>query len=174
MRLSIRGTSAALLLGALASCSPSQATAPAPVPSATASPPPSGVRVGSSSGPTTIAYLSAAPEPGATLSGCGDHGEGCAGRIRIAFRLTPTRTGSVLFVVGFLHAADKTACLEGRLGGFELRAGEPRTVEVAFGPVGDAGRCRTALDLTDLALVVEGTVEVASRQEWSLRYRLDP
>jgi hypothetical protein len=28
--------------------------------------------------------------------------------------------------------------------------------------------------LTDLAMTVEGTIEVASRQEWALRYHLAP
>jgi hypothetical protein len=132
------------------------------------------VTIGASTGPTLITLVSAAPMPGANVAGCGAHAAGCAGRIRMAFRLSPTGTGPVLYCVGFLHAADKTGCLQGRTGPLSLHAGESQTIEVVFDQVDASDRCRTPLDLTDLALVVEGTVEVASRQEWGLRYRLAP
>jgi hypothetical protein len=132
------------------------------------------VSVGPGSGPTAITLAAADPLPGSTIAGCGPHASGCVGRIRMTFRLAPTGTGPTLFSVGFLHAADKTGCLQGRIGALSLRAGEPQTIGVVFDQVDASDRCRTPLDLTDLALSVEGTVEVASRQEWGLRYRLAP
>jgi hypothetical protein len=118
--------------------------------------------------------VSADPMPGAALAGCGGHASGCAGRIRLSFRLTPTGTGPALYCVGFLHAADKTGCLQGRIGPLDLRAGEPQTVAIVFDQVDASDRCRTPLELTDLAFNVEGTIQVASRQEWALRYQLSP
>jgi len=168
---------AALALAAvlLASCVGDSTTAPGPPARPTPSPTPSGVpglADGASTGPTTIAFLSADPALGSTIAGCGAHASGCAGRIRMRFRLTPTGTGPVLFCTGFLHAADKTGCLQGRIGAFGLRAGEAQTVEVVFDTVDGSDRCRTPLDLTDLAFVVEGTIEVASRHEWGLHLSL--
>jgi hypothetical protein len=92
----------------------------------------------------------------------------------MTFRVTPTGSGTVLRYVGFLHATDKTACLQGLAAGGSLRTGEAQTVEIAFDQADTSGRCRTPLDLSDLAFNVEGTVEVASRQEWALAYRLAP
>ena len=92
----------------------------------------------------------------------------------MTFRLTPSGTGPVLFCTGFLHAADKTGCLQGRTGAFSLRKCEAQTVEVVFDQADAGDRCRAPLDLTDLAFGVEGTIEVASRHEWGLRYRLAP
>jgi len=167
----------ALVLAAasLVSCSGDGATTPGPpatpTPSATPSAVP-GLVSGAFSGPTAIDFVSADPALGSTIAGCGPHASGCAGRIRMTFRLTPSGTGPVLFGTGFLHAADKTGCLQGRIGAFALRAGEPQTIEVVFDQVDASDRCRTPLDLTDLAFVVEGTIEVASRHEWGLRYHL--
>jgi hypothetical protein len=92
----------------------------------------------------------------------------------MTFRLVPAGTGAALWAVAFLHAPDKTACLQGRTAGFDLVAGEPRDIELVFDVPDTSGRCQTPLDLTDLALTVEGTVEVASHQEWALFYRLTP
>jgi hypothetical protein len=166
-----------LVAAALVACNGNEPVAPGPVvtPTPPVGPPElPGVTVGSASGPTAIRLVAADPMPGSTITGCGAHSAGCAGRIRMTFRLTPTGTGPVLWCVGFLHAADKTGCLQGRTGEFTLRAGEPQTVGVVFDQVDPSDRCRTPLDITDLAFVVEGTVEVASRQEWALRYQLAP
>ena len=92
----------------------------------------------------------------------------------MTFRVEPTGSGSVLFYRAFLHATDKTGCLIAPAAGGALQAGMARTVEVVFDEPDTSGRCRTPLDLRDLAFGVEGTVEVASRQEWSLSYRLSP
>jgi hypothetical protein len=92
----------------------------------------------------------------------------------MTFRMEPTQTGAVLFYRAFLHAADKTACLLAQAPGGALQAGTAETVAVVFDEADTSGRCRTPGDLRDLAFNVEGTVEVASRQEWSLAYRLLP
>jgi hypothetical protein len=161
---------AVLLTSLLCACDGDRATGPpAPIPSRA-----SGATPGLSTGPTQIVLVSADPVPGSTVAGCGAGASGCAGRIRMAFRLTATGTGSVLWCAGFLHAADKTACLQGRTGGLALRAGEAQTFELIFDLQAASDRCRTPLEITDLALSVEGTVEVASRQEWALRYHLAP
>lgn len=147
---------------------------PSPTPSSTPSPTLPGVVLGPSTGPTRIALIAADPAPGATVGGCGSDVAGCVGRIRLTFRVTPTANGTALFYRGFLHATDKTGCLIGNASGGGLRSGEPQTIEIAFDQPDTSGRCRLPLDLTDLAFGVEGTIEVASRQEWGLRYRLAP
>lgn len=150
-----------------------------PQPSPTPSPTPSltlpGATLGPSTGPSRIALVAADPAPGATLTGCGTDVAGCVGRIRLTFQITPTSNGTVLFYRGFLHATDKTACLIGNASGpAALRAGEARTIEILFDQPDTSGRCRIPLDLIDLALGVEGTTEVASRQEWGIPYHLAP
>lgn len=129
--------------------------------------------VGPATGPSAITLLSADPLPGSTLTGCAAAAS-CVGRVRMSFRVTPTATGFVLFYVGFLHAADKTACLQGRVAGASLRVGEPQMVEIVFDQADPSSRCRAPLDFRNLAFNVEGTTEVASRQEWALSYRLVP
>jgi hypothetical protein len=165
------------LLASLAACSGDRTVSPGPLVSPSPSPPPSrppGVTAGRATGPTAIALVAADPPPGLTIAGCGAEAAGCAGRLRMTFRLAPSRSGAVLWCVVFLHAANKTACLQGRVAGFTLRAGEPQDVDVVLDVSDRSGRCRTPLDLTDLAFNVEGTIEVASRQEWTLHYRLAP
>jgi hypothetical protein len=165
----------AVLLAALA-CGGEGPVGPGPI-APTPSPSPSGlpgVTPGRATGPTVIALVAAEPSAGATIQGCGSEVAGCAGRLRMTFRLVPSGTGSVLRCVGFLHAADKTACLQGRADGFTLRAGEPQDVDVVFDVAAQSERCHTPLDTTDLAFVVEGTIEVASRQEWAVHYLLAP
>ena len=146
---------------------------PTPIPTPTPGPGVAGATPGRATGPTAIALVAADPLPGSTLSGCAS-AAACAGRVRMSFRVTPTASGTVLFYVGFLHAANKTACLQGRGAGATLRAGEPQTVEMVFDQADSSTRCGTPLDLRDLAFNVEGTTSVASRQEWALAYLLVP
>jgi len=117
--------------------------------------------------------LAADPLPGSTIGGCA-HVSDCAGRLRMTFRVTPGGNGTVLFYVGFLHAPSKIACLQGRTTGAAVGAGEPQTVEIVFDQADASDRCRTPLDLSDLAFNVEGSIEVAARQEWALAYHLVP
>jgi hypothetical protein len=66
---------------------------------------------------------------------------------------------------------ESRACLFTSTGPFEHRAGEPSDVEVTLD---EAARYRTPVTITHLAAVVEGTTEVASRQEWALQYTFAP
>ncbi len=165
-------TFAVALAAALGACHGDGPTNPPPGPTPTPAVP--GATPGPATGPTRIALVAAEPLPGSVVGGCGADASGCAGRIRMTFRVTPTGNGTALFYVGFLHATNKTACLQGRAEGMALRAGEPQAVEIVFDQPDTSGRCRTPLDISDLAFNVEGTVEVASRQEWALAYRLAP
>ncbi len=92
----------------------------------------------------------------------------------MTFRLSPSASGHVLEVIGFLHAENKLACYTARSGPRELAAGVPVDVELGFDSADPA--CRAPIQLTDLAVVVGGTIEVESRQEWALRarYTLQP
>jgi hypothetical protein len=67
-----------------------------------------------------------------------------------------------------------TACLQARTAGLTLTAGEPQTVEVILDTADTSGRCVTPVEITHLALTVEGVIEVGSHQEWALSYRLTP
>jgi hypothetical protein len=118
-----------------------------------------------------IQFRDATPAPGSTLAGCGAQGSACINRITMRVRLVPAQSGPVLYVAGFLHASNKQACLSTRTGPFALAAGEPRDLEVVFD---QSAGCGVPLTIETMALVVEGTVEVASRQEWTIRYELRP
>jgi hypothetical protein len=89
----------------------------------------------------------------------------------MVFRLTPSGTGPVLRFVVFLHAGSKQACFVASTGPFALRAGEETTFQVVLDP---SEACLTPVAITDLAANVEGTVEVASRQEWRIGYTFAP
>jgi hypothetical protein len=121
--------------------------------------------------PTAITYLSGTVAPGGTISGCGAQIAGCAGRLAITVRLTGTATGTALYVGGSLHATNKRGCLLARAPGFLLEAGVPRDVTLTFD---QADACEVPLDIANLAVVVEGVVQVASRQEWAVSYAFRP
>ena len=89
----------------------------------------------------------------------------------MVFRLTPSGTGPVLRFVAFLQAASKRACFVASTGPFALRAGEDTTLQVVLDP---SDACLTPFAVTDLAANVEGTTEVASRQEWTIGYIFAP
>jgi hypothetical protein len=144
-----------------------------PVPTPTPVPTIPGAVPGAASGRSSIVLVAADPLPRSTIGGCADAVD-CAGRLRLTFRVTPGGEGTVLFYMGFLHAPSKVACLQGRTGGGAVRAGEGQTIEIVFDQADTSGRCRTPLDLSDLAFNVEGTIEVAARQEWAIAYRLVP
>ena len=134
-------------------------------------PDPAQVVPGQATGPTRITFVSADPRPSTSVSGCGPDLRGCAGRVRMVFRLTPSGTGSVLRFVVSLHPATKQACFEAVTGPFALRAGEDLSLQVVLDP---SDACATPLAITDLAASVEGTVEVASHQEWAIGYTFAP
>jgi hypothetical protein len=155
-----------LLVAALTACDDAPPTMPEPSPT-----PDTGVHPGSRSGPTRILFVEASPAPGSTLTGCGPDAAGCAGRVSMTFDLVPTASGHVLWTSGFLHADTGRACLTARTAAFDLRAGVPARITLAFDQSDD---CRTPVQVATMAVVVEGTVEVGSRQEFSVRYELAP
>jgi hypothetical protein len=105
------------------------------------------------------------------VTGCGDFIEGCRERLRIFLDLHPPSTGHALYARVFLHASNQIACLLGQTGAFELEAGVPKRIEVVLD---GADRCRTPVTFATMAGVVEGPVEVSSRQAWSLHYVFAP
>ena len=152
----------AVVLGLLTICGACRNTAsptgPTPAPPAAPS---------AHSGPVTITLLEATPAPGSTVTGCGAQIAGCVNRVRMRFVLSPPASGPVLHVVAYLHATNKVACLSALTGPFELQQGQSRSVELVFDR---ADNCGVPVTISTMAVVVEGTVEVASRQEWTIGY----
>ena len=73
----------------------------------------------------------------------------------------------MLYVAAFLHATNRIACLSSRTGPMTLTAGQSRPIELVFD---QSDTCGVPLTIATMAVVVEGTVEVASRQEWTVAY----
>ncbi|HET7292323.1 MAG TPA: hypothetical protein VFM88_07855, partial [Vicinamibacteria bacterium] len=71
----------------------------------------------------------------------------------------------------FLHDTRLQACLRAETGPFELRAGDDFGVDLVLD---ESDRCATPTTIATMAAVVEGTVEVASRQEWGVTYTFQP
>jgi hypothetical protein len=145
-------------------------TKPSPVVSPSPSPT-DGVIPGLASGPTRITFTGAEPPPGAHVGGCGATIVGCRGRVRIQLALQPSTGGPVLYVRVFLHSMSQRACLIGQTGPLVLQAGTIERIDVVLDQADD---CRTPVDIRTMAAVVEGTVEVASRQEWGITYTFSP
>jgi hypothetical protein len=124
-----------------------------------------------SQGPVRMTFVGATIAPGGTITGCGSLIEGCAGRLRMTFLLNPPSNGPVLYARLHLHATNLQACLWGEIAPFTVRARVPVTIEI---PIDRADRCGTPTSIATMALVVEGTVEVASRQTWTLQYLFAP
>ena len=122
-------------------------------------------------GPVRIVFAGASIAPGSTVSGCGSSIEGCRGRLRVFLDLHPPSSGHALYARVFLHATSQIACLLGQTGAFELEAGVPKRIEVVLD---NADRCATPVTFATMAGVVEGTVEVASRQTWTVHYVFAP
>ena len=170
------GALAALLLAAFSlSCgdnSPTVAPAPSPAPTPTPTPGPGSVVAGGHNGPTEITFLSAEPVPGSTITGCGRDVSGCSGRVQMRFRLLSAGGGPVLFATAFLHATNKVACDRGTTGPFQLQPGVPTELVIVYDQPDPA--CGVPATISDMKLVVEGPVQVASLQEWAIRYELRP
>jgi len=126
---------------------------------------------GDHTGPTSIVFVEATPPPGAVVA-CNPTLAACGGRVRIRLRLIPQFSGPSLRTEVTLHATNKLACLHGRAPGLALEAGKAQMVDVVLDEVEPA--CGLPTTLTHMAAVVEGVVEVASRQEWSIAYELRP
>jgi len=89
----------------------------------------------------------------------------------MVFRLAPSMSGTALRFAAFLNAPSKRACFVASTGPLILRAGEDTSIQVVLDPSDD---CPTPFVITDLAANVEGTVEVTSRQEWTIGYTFAP
>jgi hypothetical protein len=123
-------------------------------------------------GPVRIAFVSANVPPGGTIAGCGPLIDGCVGRLRIVVDLTPSLDGPVLYVRTYLHSMrNGMACLNGTTGPFGLRAGERTTIEMTLDA---ADRCGLPDEMATMDTIVEGPVEVSSRQAWSIHYVFAP
>jgi hypothetical protein len=157
-------------LAVLVACGSDAPPQPSPVPTPT--PDASALIPGAGSGPTRITFAGAQPMPGSTLSGCGPQIAGCVGRVRMTFNLQSAAGGHVLFMRAYLHDTRKIACLTASTGPFDLAAGQASRVELVFDQADDT--CRTPLTIADMDAGVEGTVEIASRQEWAVRYGFAP
>lgn len=145
----------------LAGCDGSE-TPTTPSPPTTTTPVPT-----SHSGPVTITFVDATPAPGSTVIGCGTRISGCLNRVSMRFSLRAQEAGPVLGVRVFLHATNMIACLTANTGPFNLARGEQREVAVVFD---EADNCGVPTDIANMALVVEGPIQVSSRQTWSLTY----
>jgi hypothetical protein len=168
------GPALALLLAAFSlSCGASTPTAaPTPSPTPTPTPGPGSVVAGGHSGPTEITFLSAEPVPGSTITGCGRDASGCSGRVQMRFRLLSAGGGPVLFSTAFLHATNKIACERGTTGPFQLQPGVPTELVIVYDQPDPA--CSVPATISDMNLVVEGPAQIASLQEWAIRYELRP
>jgi hypothetical protein len=124
-----------------------------------------------SSGPVRITFVSANIAPGSVVPGCGSLIDGCAGRLRMTFRLDPSFDGPVLYARVYLHATNLVACLWGETASFTVQARVSTVMEI---PLDRADRCGIPNTMATLAAVVEGPVQVASRQTWSLYYAFAP
>jgi len=122
-------------------------------------------------GPVQLRFVESSIAPGSTVGGCGSMIEGCKGRLRMAFNLLPQSAGHVLYLRVYIHATNQIACLWGETSSFDLRAGVVARVEVSLN---NADRCGTPVTLVSMDGIVEGPVEVASRQEWTLNYVFAP
>jgi hypothetical protein len=143
-----------------------QPTAPSPTPD-----PALQVTPLDSAGPIRITFVKANIVPGSTVVGCGTRIEGCAGRLRLTFRLDPSSDGPVLYARVYLHATNLQACLWGEIEPFTVRAGDALTIEI---PTDRADSCGTPATIATMAVVVEGPIQVSSRQTWSLHYTFAP
>jgi hypothetical protein len=127
-------------------------------------------RLGTHTGVVTIEYLSANFPPGFTLPGCGATISGCAGLLRLTFRLTNAGTGgNVLRTAAWLHGADKVPCMSFVGPPFQFPANSSRLLDAVFDQADP--NCTLPFETTDLAVNVEGSVGAYGRQEFGIRYR---
>jgi hypothetical protein len=164
----VRQGAVVLAMAALVACGGDDGpTAPTPTPTD-----PNAPVAGRRTGPVLIEYVGASVAPGSTIAGCGPTIAGCAGRLRLSFRLRSASAGPVLGISATLHGANRVACLTARAAGFQLGANATVTLELVFDEVNPA--CALPFDSLDMGVTIEGTVEVASRQEFGIRYRFTP
>lgn len=123
-------------------------------------------------GPTQIRFVNSTPAPGSTFSGCGTRIEGCRGRLRVSLALTAPSGGPVLYVRAYVHSMrNLQACLIGQTAPLTLAANMPTPIEVIFDQADD---CIVPDTMATMDAIVEGPVQTASRQAWSVRYLFTP
>ena len=165
---------ALLVAGALpgsGGCS-SQPSSPTPAPTNPPIHELAGATRGASEGEASVWLVAADPAPGSLLAGCGGGASGCGGRIRMTLRILSPAGGPSLGLLALLHSDRSTACFRAISPALALPRGTGLDVEVAFDPMDTDEGCPTPLEITHLAVVVEGTTAVVARQEWALRYSL--
>ena len=86
------------------------------------------------------------------------------------FRLLSASGGPVLDTIGFLHATNKIACYRGSTGPFELQAGVPAEILIAFDEADAA--CGLPASITNMKVVLSAPVQTDGLQEWAIRYEL--
>lgn len=156
-----------MLAGLAAFCgSPPAAPTPTPDPNLQVTP------TADASGPIRISFASASIPPGSTVTGCGPMIGGCEARLHIALQLAPPSDGPVLYVRIYLHSQrNGQACLWGQTDAFTVQAGQRKTVDV---PIDRSDACTTPETLVSMDTIVEGPVQVASRQPFLLHYVFAP
>lgn len=87
------------------------------------------------------------------------------------FLLRPSSSGHVLRFTVSLHDTRLQACLLASTEAFDLRAGDDEGVDLVLD---ESGRCATPTTIATMAAVIEGSVEIASRQEWGVTYTFQP
>ncbi len=123
-------------------------------------------------GPVQIQFVRSTPPPGSTISGCGSTISGCRGRLTMTIRLTPSLDGPVLYVRFYLHSMrNGVACLIGQTAPFNVAANRPVDVDVLLD---QADACGVPDTMATMDAIVEGPVQVASRQAWGVRYTFAP
>jgi hypothetical protein len=166
------------LLTAVSSCDSSESASPvtttSTITTTTAAGTETQVMPIESEGPVQIEFVGSEPEPGSTISGCGPHVQGCTERLRVTPRLVSPQDGASGGMSVYLHAMNQTACLSARRDRFELRAGEPRVVEVVLDRADSVDRCATPLTIATMDAIIDGPIQISSRQAWSLTYLFNP
>jgi hypothetical protein len=142
-------------------------SAPSVAPASPTPSDPNAPQVGQHTGSIAIEYVSASYAPGATIDGCGARLAGCAGRLRMTFRLRSTAAGSVLGSAARLHGTNKIACMAAVGPPFSLAANTSTLLDLVFDQVDPS--CVLPFEATDLDVTVEGTI--VGRQEFGIRYR---
>jgi len=165
MKRWLRHVSSVVAALMVASCG-GATVAPTPAPDST-----SQVKPLESTGPIRITFMSANVSPGGVITGCGSLIQGCTGRLRLTLRLEPPADGPVLYARVYLHATNLVACLWGETTPFTVNAGIAQTLDVS---IDRADRCGTPATIATMAAIVEGPIQVASRQTWSLHYVFAP
>jgi hypothetical protein len=161
---------AGALLGSLG-CS-SSPSSPTPTPTPPPIPEVAGATRGASEGETSVWLVAADPAPGSLLAGCGGGASGCGRRIHMTLRILSRAGGPSPGLLALLHSDRATACFRAISRALALPRGTGQDVEVAFDPMDTDEGCPSPLEITHLAVVVEGSTAVFARQEWALRYSL--